>query len=93
MQVILYVIMEKQVGTVMKNIMRQKTDIYKKKIILSVVYFTMISATENIALNGRTANCKGFEGGKMVVVLPMVSMNLQGLNKTTYSVKITDEPE
>jgi len=48
-QVILYVIMERQVGTVLHNIMRQKTDIYLRKIILCVVYFTMLSVTDNIA--------------------------------------------
>jgi hypothetical protein len=56
--------MERQVGTVLHNIMRQKTDIYLRKIILSVVYFTMISATENIAFNSRMAKFKGFEEEK-----------------------------
>jgi len=84
--------MERQVGTVLHNIMRQKTDIFLRKIILWVVYFTMLSLTDNIALNGRMIKFEGFRREKKVVVLSMVSMNLQGLNKTTYNVRITNEP-
>lgn len=92
-KVILYVIMERQVGTVLHNIMRQKTDIYLRKIILSVVLFYDAISNWQHNVEWQDDKIQRFSKGKeKAVVLSMVPMNLQGLNKTTYNVRIIDGP-
>jgi hypothetical protein len=85
--------MERQVGTVLHNIMRQKTDIYLRKIILSVVLFYDAISNWQHNVEWQDDKIQRFSKGKeKAVVLSMVPMNLQGLNKTTYNVRIIDGP-